>query len=297
MLSKGNYALNCNMASSVAFQNGYKMPIVGLGTWQAESEKEMETALDVALTAGYRHIDTAYLYNNERLIGNVLKKWLDSGKIKREELFIVTKLPQIGMTAEKVPHFVKKSLESLQLTYIDLYLAHAPFGIQYVDDETLFPMKDGKVLMDYSTDLTAIWKSLEKEVDAGRIRSLGISNFNESQVQRICSIARHKPMNQQIEIHAYFQNKNLRQVCEKFGISVVAYAPIGSPGRKEFLKARGWGDFETNGILEDPVVAKIGKKYGKSTAQVLLRFLVQQGIAVIPKRSKGNSVSELIQRF
>ncbi|ODM91208.1 Aldo-keto reductase family 1 member B10 [Orchesella cincta] len=285
------------MASSITFQNAYKMPIIGLGTWQAQNEKEIEIALDAALEAGYKHIDTAYLYNNERVIGKVLKKWFASRKIKRKDLFIVTKLPQIGMTPEKVPHFVKKSLESLQLTYIDLYLIHAPVGFQYVDDETLFPMKDGKTVLDYSTDLTAIWKSLEEEVDAGRIRSLGISNFNESQVERICCMARHKPMNHQVEIHAYFQNKNLRKVCEKFDITVCAFAPFGSPGLNEFLKARGRSDFKTPQILEDPIVVKIGKKYGKSSAQVLLRFLIQQGIAVIPKSTSPERILKNIQIF
>ncbi|CAL8111386.1 unnamed protein product [Orchesella dallaii] len=286
------------MASSVTFLNGNKMPIIGLGTWQAESEKELEVALDAALEAGYRHIDTAYLYSNEHLIGKVLKKWFDSGKIKREDLFIVTKLPQIGMTPEKATHFVKKSLESLQLSYIDLYLMHAPIGFQYVNDETPIPMKDGKLLLDYSTDLTAIWKSLEKEVDAGRVRSLGISNFNESQVQRIFNVARHKPMNNQVEIHAYFQNKNVREVCEKLGITVCAYAPFGSPGRKEFFKARGWAsDFPTNGLLDDPVVAKIANKHGKSSGQVLLRFLAQQGIVVIPKSTNPARILNNIQIF
>ncbi|CAL8137516.1 unnamed protein product [Orchesella dallaii] len=200
------------------------------------------------------------------------------------------------MTTEKVPHFLNKSLSSLQLSYIDLYLIHTPFGLQYVDDETRFPTKDGAALIDLTTDLVAIWKALEVEVDAGRVKSLGISNFNGEQAQRIVNIARHKPVNNQVELHAYFQQKELREICKKLGISVCAYAPFGSPGRKTFYAARGV-QFESNGLLEDPTVARIANKYGKTSAQILLRFLTQQGVIVIPKSVNPTRIQQNIQVF
>ncbi|ODM90988.1 3-oxo-5-beta-steroid 4-dehydrogenase [Orchesella cincta] len=281
---------------TVTFQNGQKMPLVGLGTYLASNEEELETAVNAALQAGYRHIDTAYMYANEHVIGRVLKQWLDSGKLKREELFIVTKLPPIGMTPEKVSLFLKKSLESLQLTYVDLYVIHVPFGLQFVDEDTRFPMKDGEGMFDHSTDLEAVWKALEVEVDAGRVKSLGISNFNEEQAQRIVNIARHKPMNHQYETHAYFQQKALRETNQKLGITVCAYAPFASPGRKVFYDSKGI-KFESNGLLDDPVVAKIAKKYNKTTAQILLRFLTQQGVVVIPKSVTPARIQQNIQIF
>lgn len=226
------------MSKHINFSNGYKMPLVGLGTWQS-TEKDIEDALEVALEAGYRHIDTAYMYQNEAAIGKVLTKWIDSGKIRREELFVVTKLPPIGMSPGLVSHFLKKSLENLQLSYVDLYLVHMPFGLQYVDDKTLFPVKDGQVQVDFNTDLEEVWKSMEVEADAGRVRSLGVSNFNGNQVARICKNAKHKPMNNQVELHAYLQQKSLRETCESLGVTVCAFAPVGSPGRKSVYNAAG----------------------------------------------------------
>ncbi|CAL8137512.1 unnamed protein product [Orchesella dallaii] len=284
------------MANAVTFQNGQKMPLVGLGTYLSSNEQELETALNTALEAGYRHIDTAFMYANEHVIGRVLKQWFDSGKLKREDLFIVTKLPPVGMTPEKVSLFLKKSLESLQLTYLDLYLVHVPFGLQFVDEETRFPMKDGKAMFDNATDLVAVWKALENEVDAGRVKSLGISNFNTEQVKRIVNIARHKPMNHQYETHAYFQQKELREANKKLGITVCAYAPFGSPGRKTFYDSKGVS-FESNGLLDDPIVKKIAEKYGKTSAQILLRFLTQQGVVCIPKSVTPARIKQNIDIF
>ncbi|CAG0925642.1 unnamed protein product, partial [Notodromas monacha] len=111
-------------SDTLKLHNGKEMPILGIGTWQGKAE-ELERALDAALEVGYRHIDTAFNYQNEDVIGKVLNKWISSGKIKREELFIVTKLPMIGMTREGPKKFLEKSLKALQLDYVDLYLVHA----------------------------------------------------------------------------------------------------------------------------------------------------------------------------
>ncbi|CAL8071308.1 unnamed protein product [Orchesella dallaii] len=282
---------------TISLQNGKKMPLLGLGTFLASNEKELEVALNTAFEAGYRHIDTAYFYQNEHVIGKVLKEWIDSGKVKREDFFIVTKLPGIGLSPEKAAYFLNKSLESLQLSYVDLYLIHTPFGFKYVNDKTLVPTTStGQSDLDLDTDLEAIWKALETQVDAGKVKSLGISNFNEEQAQRIVNIARHKPVNQQVELHAYFQQKPLREMMRKLGISVTAYAPFGSPGRKAFYESRGV-KFESNGLLEDPIVTKIAQKHNKTNGQILLRFLAQQGINVIPKSVTPTRIQQNIQIF
>ncbi|XP_049770528.1 aldo-keto reductase family 1 member B1-like [Schistocerca cancellata] len=141
----------------VTFFNGHKMPIVGLGTWQSPNG-EVGQAVDAALEAGYRHIDTAYAYGNEAEIGQTLKKWFDSGRLKREDVFIVTKLPFNGNRAESVEKYLKKSLEALQLEYVDLYLIHHPVGHLDVDGSVFPRDQDGKLLIDMNTDHISLWK-------------------------------------------------------------------------------------------------------------------------------------------
>ncbi|CAG0883657.1 unnamed protein product [Darwinula stevensoni] len=142
----------------IKLSSGAEMPIIGLGTFMAKPE-EVENTLDVALEAGYRHIDTAYLYENEAAIGKTLQKWMNSGKIKREELFIVTKLPMIGNRAKDVMHFMEKSLEALELEYVDLYLVHCAFGMEKRSDKELFPQnQDGTFALDMKTDIISVWK-------------------------------------------------------------------------------------------------------------------------------------------
>jgi len=277
--------------------NGVKMPLIGLGTWLADNEEELVGAMEAALNAGYRHFDTAYIYRNEAVLGKVLKQWISSGKIKREELFIVTKLPICGIVPGKVSHFLNISLENLQLDYVDLYLIHCPFGLDSKSDDDPIPIKDGKVVIDYSTNLEGVWNSMEKQVAIGKAKSIGISNFDESQIERIVKIAKIPPANLQIELHAYSQQKTLRAVCIKHGISVCAYSPLGSLGIKEFYKSMG-RDWEAKlNMLNDPLVLEIASRYGKTAAQVLLRFLVQLGVVVIPKSTNATRLKQNIQVF
>ncbi|XP_047100618.1 1,5-anhydro-D-fructose reductase-like [Schistocerca piceifrons] len=268
----------------VTFFNGQKMPIVGLGTWQSPNG-EVGQAVDAALEAGYRHIDTAYAYGNEAEIGQTLKKWFDSGRLKREEVFIVTKLPFNGNRAESVEKYLKKSLEALQLEYVDLYLIHHPIGHLDVDGSVFPRDKDGKVLLDMNTDHISLWKAMEAQVDSGRALSIGLSNFNSRQVKRIWQAARIPLANLQVELHVYFRQRELAAFCRALDVTVCAYAPLGSPGRVDFERKRGR---DTSKIVQlnpmsDPTVVDIAQRHGKTPAQVLLRHLVQHGIVVIPK--------------
>lgn len=269
------------------------MPIVGLGMWQSDDANEVDVAITKALDAGYRHFDTATLYKNEHLLGQALKKYMDAGKVKREDLFIVTKLPWNAMHPDRVSRFLKASLERLQLDYVDLYLIHWPLAVKYVSDEELIPMKDGKFLMDPSSDLEAVYKSMELEVDAGRAKTIGLSNFTPAQMDRIMKIARIAPANNQIEVHAYFQNKEWIEACKKHNITVCAYGPLGSPGR---------ASYNFNGLtyyipplFEDKKVVEIATKHGKTPAQVLLRFITQLGVAVIPKSTNAERLKQNIE--
>ncbi|XP_019872560.1 aldo-keto reductase family 1 member B1 [Aethina tumida] len=276
---------------SMTLPGGYKMPAVGLGTWEAKNENELESALNAALKAGYRHFDTAFVYDNEVLIGKILKKWFDSGKIKREELFITTKLPVFGVRASSVEEYMKKSLENLGLEYVDLYLIHFPVcmklnsvGQKNVETEI--------------TDHIAVWKKMEEQVDAGRTRSIGLSNFTRQQVEKILkSNPKHKPANLQNEIHVYMQQQDLVNYCHQNGITVTAYSPLGSPGFNKFLASVGFEPKEIPDMLSDETIKGIAKKHNKTNAQVMLRYLHQRNIIVIPKSVTPSRLKENIDIF
>nr|XP_014276893.1 1,5-anhydro-D-fructose reductase [Halyomorpha halys] len=282
---------------SVLTSGTMKMPVIGLGTWQSH-EREIGDAVAAAIEAGYRHIDTAYIYLNEEAIGNTLQKAFKDGKIKREDLFITTKLPNVGNRAEEVETFLKESLEYLQLDYVDLYLIHSPVG--FVNDGTILPRDEsGTLLLDLDTDIIELWKGMEAQVDAGRAKNIGLSNFNINQIQRILDNCRIPPANLQVELHIYFQQNELVSFCKKNGITVCAYAPLGSPNLIQFNERIG---IPTDGIknlspMTDTLIMEIAKKYGKTPSQVLLRFLIQYGVAVIPKSINPERIKQNLDVF
>ncbi|XP_076318512.1 aldose reductase B-like isoform X5 [Tachypleus tridentatus] len=181
----------------VKLNNEAHMPIIGLGTWQVKAG-ELEAAVETAIEYGYRHIDTAWFYTNEKDIGNVLKRVFDAGKLKREDIFVVSKLPNEGHHRDKVLHYLQESLDDLQLSYVDLYLVHFPISVVPTDGDAFYPKKDGKPVIDYEADLVDTWKGMEDAVDAGMTKAIGLSNFNSEQIKRIYENARIKPANLQI---------------------------------------------------------------------------------------------------
>ncbi|KAJ3658843.1 hypothetical protein Zmor_010562 [Zophobas morio] len=257
---------------------GLKMPALGFGTWQAKNEQEIKNPLNTALKSGYRHIDTAFVYENEKFIGEVLKQWFVSGKLKRKDVFITTKLPMQGVHPDRVETFMKKSLENLQLDYVDLYLIHFPVGFK-CDESSLRPKLDDKnqMIPEAKTDHLGIWKKMEEQVDAGRTKTIGLSNYNISQIETVLKGARIKPANLQVELHVYLQQRQLVDFCHKNEL-----------GREER---------QLPDILGDAVVAKISKKHSKTPAQIVLRFLIQRGIAPIPKSVTEKRVKENIAVF
>ncbi|XP_029679358.1 aldo-keto reductase family 1 member A1-like isoform X2 [Formica exsecta] len=277
--------------SSVLLPTGQAMPILGFGTWNA-SGKELEVALDAALTAGYRHIDTATAYENECAIGNTLKKWFDSGKLKRSDLFIVTKLPPNGNRAKDVEKWIKKSLANLQISYLDLYLVHVPFAFE--NGEDLRPHNEnGEIRIDIDTDHLQIWSAMEEQVLEKRTKAIGLSNFNIHQIKKILDNAKLPISNLQIELHVNFQQKELIKFCQDNNISITAYSPLGTRG---FLKEIGKANTIPN-LLENPTVLEIAEKYKKTPAQILLKHIIQKGIIAIPKSSTSTRIKENIQLF
>ncbi|XP_028032622.1 1,5-anhydro-D-fructose reductase-like [Bombyx mandarina] len=269
------------------------MPTLGLGTWQAPSDV-IESTVYKALDLGYRHIDTAFNYNNEESIGRALKKWIDDGKGTRTDLFVTTKLPHVGNRASDVKKFLELQLSRLQLDYVDLYLIHVPFGF-HCDPETLTPRvkSDGEYDVDMDTNHLTIWKEMELCQREGLIRNLGLSNFNEEQIRKISKSSTIKPQVLQVELHAYFQQQGLRKFCTDNDIVVTAYAPLGSPGAKDhFVTKYNYSPDTFPDLLNLPQVKEIADKHGRTPAQILLNFLVQQKVVVIPKSTSEHRLRE-----
>ncbi|XP_076318502.1 1,5-anhydro-D-fructose reductase-like isoform X2 [Tachypleus tridentatus] len=275
---------------------------------------ELEAAVETAIEYGYRHIDTAWAYTNEKDIGNALKRVFDAGKLKREDIFVVSKLPNGGHHRDKVLHYLQESLDDLQLSYVDLYLVHFPLSVVPTDGDASFPRKDGKPVIDYEADLVDTWKGMEDAVDAGMTKAIGLSNFNSEQIKRIYENARIKPANLQskrvtsfphfmllpiftVECHAYFPQFKLFELCKELKITFTAYGPLGNPSLSRFLKETEGIDAVLPNLLKDTSIQAIAERNQKTPAQILLRWLIQRRIIVIPKSSKPIRIKENFEIF
>ncbi|XP_046676360.1 aldose reductase A-like isoform X1 [Homalodisca vitripennis] len=278
---------NLGPRSVFTASTGLKLPVIGLGTFLSTDESTLVKSLNAALELRYPLIDTAFLYDNEHIIGKVLKDWMDNGKLRREDIFITTKLPPQGIRVEHVKEFLEKQLKALQLEYVDLYLIHHAVGYKY--DSTIMSGSEG---LDLTTDHVAVWEEMENMVDAGLTKYIGLSNFNVRQIERIMENARIKPSNLQIELHIFQQSKEEQEYCERNGILITSYATMGSMGVPEGFFVR-----KVDNPLTNADVLAIAKTHNKTAAQVLLRHMIQSGIAVIPKSSKLERLKENIDIF
>jgi len=268
---------------------GHNMPALGLGTWLAKAKGEGSQAVIDAIDAGYRHIDTALIYENEVEVGAGIKAKIDDGTVKREDLFVTTKLWDTAHRPDCVLPACKKSLSNLGLDYVDMYLIHWPIGLRPGDD--LFPKDaEGTIIYDNETDLADTWKEMENLVKLGLVKAIGVSNFNHKQLEHIIQKGTIPPAHNQIEMHPYFPNNKLVDFCKKHNITVVAYSPFGSPSHPA-LRA-GYPK-----LLEDPRLTEVGKKYGKGANHVILRWLLQKGVSTIPKSSNKGRIIDNFNVF
>lgn len=237
----------------LSLNNNIQMPLVGFGTFMLSGEA-CTNAVASALEAGYRMIDTAEAYGNEKEVGDGIK----ASGIDRKELFLVTKVN--FKSYEKTEHTVMQSLENLHTDYIDLLLLHWPFANYY-----------------------AAWRSLEKLYADGKIRAIGVSNFEPDQLLDLIAYNKVVPAVNQIETNLYCQRSTERNWMDKKQVAQMAYAPLGQGNRNE--------------MYQESAVLALAKKYNKTPAQILLRFLTQKGISVIPRSSQPEHIRENLDLF
>lgn len=241
---------------SIVLNNGVRMPQLGFGVWKIPDD-QVTQVLEKAFEIGYRSVDTARIYKNEEGVGRAVA---ESG-IPREELFITTKVWNSDQGYENTLKAFEASLQRLGLDYVDLYLIHwpTPKYDQYVET----------------------YKALEKLYKDGRVRAIGVSNFDIDHLERILNECEVVPAVNQVECHPYLQQKELKAFCKKHGIAVEAYSPL----------------MNGKDALQDEVILKIAKKYGKTPAQVILRWHLQEGVIAIPRTVTPSRMEENFRVF
>ncbi|MEO8662517.1 MAG: aldo/keto reductase [Bryobacteraceae bacterium] len=248
------------------------MPVLGFGTLIPDLAATISATRD-ALGAGFRHFDCAERYRNEREVGEALQAGLAAGGIAREDVFVTTKLWNTNHRPERVEPAFEASLVRLRLNYLDLYLSHTPFAFQPGDEQD--PRDpSGNILYDHDVTLLETWGAMERLVDQGKCRAIGLSDITLEALLPIYESARIKPAVVQVEAHPYLPETELLEFCQQKDIVFLAFAPLGH-GIKP-------------GPLEDPVIAAIATRVGKTPAQVLLAWAVQRGTALLttPRTAK-----------
>lgn len=266
----------------VTFNNGQKYPIIGLGTWKSKSGQVKQAVMD-AIDAGYRHIDTALVYENEREVGEAINRKIREHVITRRDIYVTTKLWNTYHREDLVVSAFKKSLENLRLEFVDLYLIHWPMG--YKEGDELFPVDENNKTLYSTTHFTETWRAMEELVRLKLVGSIGVSNFSISQVTELLQIAKIKPVTNQVECHPYLNQAKMREFLKANDMIMTAYSPLGSPDRP-------WAKPDEQPMLERSELKELALKYDKTAAQIVLRWQIEHGNIVIPKSvTKGRIIS------
>jgi len=259
------------------------------GLWKVTKSTCADTVYE-AIRAGYRLLDGAADYGDEKEAGEGVRHAIKDGLVKREDLFITSKLWNTFHAYDHAKAIARKQLQDWGLEYFDLYLIHFPIALQYVDPNHRYPPgwfgDDGKVHLENSP-IHETWKAMEDLVDEGLVKNIGISNFSGSLLLDVLRYARLPPQVLQVELHPYLTQEPLIKLAKELGIALTAYSSFGPQSWEEL----GMGK-NAESLLESSLIKSIGSKHGKTAAQVLLRWATQRGIAVIPKSNNAARLAE-----
>ncbi|XP_021071145.1 estradiol 17 beta-dehydrogenase 5-like isoform X2 [Mus pahari] len=282
-----------SMQQTVRLNDGQFIPILGFGTSapQEVPKNKATEAIKIAIDAGFRHIDSAAVYQNEKEVGLAIRSKIVDGTVKREDIFYTSKVWQTFHRPELVRVCLEQSLKQLQLDYVDLYLIHFPIAMK--PGENYFPIdENGKFIYD-AVDICDTWEAMEKCKDVGLAKSIGVSNFNRRQLEKILNKPglKYKPVCNQVECHPYLNQRKLLDFCKSKDIVLVAHSALGSDRDKE------WVDKSFPALLDDPVLGSMAKKYNRTPALIALRYQVQRGVVVLAKSFTEKRIKENTQVF
>ena len=243
-----------NTDKKITLNNGLQIPCIGFGTFQIRKKSELENAIKVAYNTGYRLFDTAVVYGNEKLIGDILKKL----KIPRNEIFLITKIYKGDMTYEKTKKSIESSLKKLQSDYIDMILIHWPE-------------------VEKSEDRINVWKALEESVNENKVKMIGVSNFCKNHLEHILNNCKIKPVINQIECNPIYWDEETIDYCEKNSIVIQAYCPLAEWNEK---------------LVENDIIVNIAKDKNKSVSQIILKWLLQKNKIPLPKSIHNDYIKQ-----
>lgn len=242
-----------NLQSTTTLSNGVKMPWLGIGVFKVEEGPELVNAVKFAIKNGYRSVDTAAIYGNEEGVGQAIREGLTEAGLSREDLFVTSKVWNADLGYEATIAAYETSLAKLGLEYLDLYLIHWPVEGKFKD----------------------AWRALETLYKAGKIKAIGVSNFQIHHLEELMKDAEIKPMINQVEYHPRLTQKELQAFCQDNGIQLEAWSPL--------MQGQ---------LLDNPVIQELAEKHGKSVAQIIIRWDLQNGVITIPKSTKEHRIIE-----
>eukprot|EP00249_Psilotum_nudum_P018040 c26612_g1_i1 orf=217-1173(+) len=272
---------------SSKLNTGAAIPLIGFGTAFTTASgpvghEEMKSAVLAAIKEGYRHIDTAAFYGSEASVGKALTEAFDVGLLARDEIFVTSKLWCSDAYPEGVIPALRRTLSALRLQYLDLYLMHWPLRLK--EGSNFFNPKDDDFL---PVDIKGTWQAMERCVDLGLTKAIGVSNFSSKKIEDLLTYARIPPAVDQVEMHPTWQQKQLREYCSNVNVHVSAWSPLGASGKH-------WG---SRVVLDHPLIKEIAAKHGKTSAQVALRWGLQQGVSVLPRSTTKAHMANNLQVF